>query len=93
MNVEKKEQKKKSILRKKQTKEKEDKQMGTIRSYCFTTSEFWDCECKEDYIHPASQTYCIHCRAHRDDMPDSRVDEVEALLGIRIPWKVIIIKE
>lgn len=42
-----------------------------------TTPIFWDCECYEDYIHPASEAECFACMATRDESPDSRVDEIQ----------------
>lgn len=41
-----------------------------------TTPLFWDCECENNYIHPASDESCILCGAIREEQPDSRVDEV-----------------
>lgn len=41
-----------------------------------TTPDFWDCECKDDYIHPHSEKKCPKCKARREDQPDSRVNEV-----------------
>jgi hypothetical protein len=41
-----------------------------------TTPLFWDCECMEAYIHPASQETCLACGAGRDEQPDARVEEV-----------------
>ena len=38
---------------------------------------YWDCECGEYYIHPNAQESCPVCGAHRDEMPDSRQDEVD----------------
>jgi rubrerythrin len=46
-----------------------------------TTPDFWDCECEEDFIHPSSDEACPVCGAHRDEQPDSRVNEVSAMLG------------
>jgi hypothetical protein len=40
------------------------------------TPLFWDCECVDDYIHPASQEVCLACNTTRDEQPDSRVEEV-----------------
>ncbi len=43
---------------------------------------YWDCECKENYIHKKSEeTHCIKCGAYANDQPDSRENEVMALLG------------
>lgn len=47
-----------------------------------TNPNFWDCECEENYIHPAThgaRTKCKKCGALEKDMPDSRVDEVKFL--------------
>jgi len=51
-----------------------------------TTEEFWDCECVGnviDFIHPKAQTMCTECGQHQDDMPDSRIDEVEKIYGVK----------
>jgi ABC-type microcin C transport system duplicated ATPase subunit YejF len=40
------------------------------------TSEYWDCECEESYIHPRIQKVCVFCGVYASDQPDSRVDEV-----------------
>lgn len=42
------------------------------------TSLFWDCECKDNYIHRVTDNVCIRCGAVRDEQPDSRVNEVLA---------------
>mgnify|MGYP001157969254 CR=1 FL=1 len=41
-----------------------------------TTDEYWDCECEHNYIHPAAHTWCHKCKAHKEEMPSSRVEEV-----------------
>ena len=46
------------------------------RDTFYTTSLFWDCECEEDYIHPAFQGECVLCKTQREDQPSARVDEV-----------------
>ena len=40
------------------------------------TSLFWDCECDQNFMRPASEASCSRCRARRDEQPDSRLDEV-----------------
>ena len=42
----------------------------------FTTPLFWDCNCEEEYIHPATQEVCLACNTHREDGPDARVNEI-----------------
>ena len=45
-----------------------------------TTEDYWDCECvgiPQEYIHPKSQLLCTECGQLQEDMPDSRVEEVE----------------
>ena len=42
----------------------------------YTTPLFWDCNCEEEYIHPATQEVCLACNTHREDGPDARVDEI-----------------
>lgn len=45
-----------------------------------TTERFWDCECEVNYIHPKSVLVCPRCKARRDERPDSRMNEVFALM-------------
>ncbi len=40
------------------------------------TPLFWDCECADDYIHPASVAICYRCHSAREESPDARVPEV-----------------
>ena len=44
-----------------------------------TTLQYWDCQCEHHYIHPANITVCSVCKSEREDGPDSRVTEVQAL--------------
>jgi hypothetical protein len=41
-----------------------------------TTSEYWDCGCDDDYIHPANHFRCPICGVSREEQPDSKVEEV-----------------
>jgi hypothetical protein len=41
-----------------------------------TTPLFWDCECKENYIHNCNDAVCNNCGCKRDDSPDSRPNEI-----------------
>ena len=40
------------------------------------SSDYWDCQCDEKYIHPNSSDKCSRCGAERDEMPDSHQNEV-----------------
>ncbi len=44
-------------------------------------SSYWDCECKAEYIHPKAHIKCMGCGVLRDDQPDSRANEVRAMLA------------
>lgn len=46
-----------------------------------TTPDFWDCECEENFIHPVYEESCPKCGHSREEQPDSRVNEVSAMLG------------
>ena len=48
---------------------------------CLTTSEYWDCECIEEYIHHKDEPPCLRCGMSREDSPDSHLREVKELLG------------
>lgn len=48
-----------------------------------TDPKYWDCECERDYIKPKSQKTCPQCRREREEQPDSRVDEVAAMLELK----------
>jgi hypothetical protein len=53
---------------------------GEINPF-YTTSDFWDCECKEGrYIHAKYVAICHKCGAKREDSPDSRMEEIDAAL-------------
>jgi hypothetical protein len=50
-----------------------------------TTLYFWDCACKENYVHPKTVTVCRRCGARAETQPDSRITEVLKMLlgGVR----------
>jgi len=50
------------------------------------TSEYWDCECEKNYIHPLSEKKCYICDVLQSDQPFSRVNEVIAM-GLPIKSK------
>ena len=39
-------------------------------------ANYWDCECKKDYIKPKKVTKCNKCNAIQEEQPDSRQDEI-----------------
>lgn len=41
-----------------------------------TTPLFWDCDCKNNYIHSKQIRVCPICGAHEDERPDSIISEV-----------------
>ncbi len=41
-----------------------------------TTEKYWDCECKDNFIHPKIQNQCGICGALAEEQPDSRINEV-----------------
>ena len=45
-----------------------------------TTKSHWDCECEANYIHTKVDKFCRICYVRSDEQPDSRVEEVMALL-------------
>ena len=40
------------------------------------TDEYWDCECKKNFIHPFSDDSCTVCKVEREEQPNSRIAEV-----------------
>ena len=43
-----------------------------------TDKRYWDCECREHYIHKKEdRKVCPICYCREEDMPDSRVDEID----------------
>jgi len=49
-----------------------------------TNDDYWDCECKEEYIHARSKgNYCPRCGRFEQEQPDSRENE----LGMYRPEK------
>ena len=55
------------------------------------TPDFWDCECKHDFIHPKTQESCPECGVFQDDRPDSHYLQVRAQfdrkLGLKNPYE------
>lgn len=45
-----------------------------------TTTTYWDCKCRKNYIHHKTLNRCSLCDATRLESPDSRVDEVRKYL-------------
>ena len=45
-----------------------------------TTLYFWDCACKENYVHPKTVTVCRRCGAKAATQPDSRITQVVKML-------------
>ncbi len=48
-----------------------------------TTPEYWDCECQDNYVHPKTKKKCLRCGFTSDEMPDSRLIEVQ-MLGFEV---------
>jgi len=46
-----------------------------------TNERFWDCECKDNHIHPKDEPTCSMCGKHQDEMPDSHTVEVDKFLA------------
>jgi Zn finger protein HypA/HybF involved in hydrogenase expression len=44
-----------------------------------TNPNFWDCECKENYIKQKRQVYCGGCNTARAGQPDTRQIEIDSL--------------
>lgn len=44
-----------------------------------TDPNFWDCECRKNYIQPKGREVCEACGFHRADAPDARANEVASL--------------
>ena len=64
---------------KKDTEKDTKKDTKNIRTIDIeTTEKYWDCECKDNYIHPKSQIACLKCNTVAGEQPDSRVDDVLA---------------
>lgn len=43
--------------------------------------DFWDCECKENYIKHISIKYCSKCNSFQSDQPNSRQNEVKLYIS------------
>jgi len=55
-----------------------------------TDDNFWDCECRADFIHPKSQKTCGKCGAREKNQPDSRVNEIAIILGRALPKEILL---
>lgn len=44
----------------------------------YTDARYWDCECRNNYIHlKDARIQCPRCKSTEDECPDSRVNEVK----------------
>tara|TARA_R100001594_G_scaffold6506_1_gene18406 strand:- start:6937 stop:7380 length:444 start_codon:yes stop_codon:yes gene_type:complete len=51
-----------------------------------TSDHYWDCECDENHIHYKGDIlHCDKCDRHENDMPDSRLIEVQDMLTSTCP--------
>ncbi len=39
--------------------------------------DYWDCECKNNYIYPITQQYCCICDSLQEERPSSIESEVQ----------------
>ena len=53
--------------------------------YFITTSMYWDCECRENYIKRLDQLMCENCGQFQEDAPSSRINELRHH-GFHIDW-------
>lgn len=42
--------------------------------------DYWDCECKNNFIHPISHQRCNVCGSEQEESPSSRENEVHLFL-------------
>ena len=48
------------------------------RGGLMTDPKYWDCACKDNYIHRKSERLqCTYCGATEDEMPDARTEEIK----------------
>lgn len=40
------------------------------------TTNYWDCECDDNYIHSTNEERCLKCDTLKEDGPDSHAFEV-----------------
>lgn len=43
--------------------------------------DYWDCECRHNFIHSITQQQCEVCSSEQEDCPSSREEEVNIFLG------------
>ncbi len=48
------------------------------------TPDYWDCECRNNYIHKKQEITCWICTTFSENQPDSRVDEVKQLKTLTV---------
>lgn len=68
----------------------DDDQANAAKAYedwlARTTPDYWDCECKQRYIHPKTESRCAVCEAIEEHQPDSIIREV---LQARLELKIV----
>ena len=70
--------------------------MEAVNEVIVFNEDYWDCECKTDYIRPKqsigadpTKFKCDRCGAREDQQPDSRADEVVRALAEFERWPSI----
>jgi hypothetical protein len=43
---------------------------------CDTTPNYWECDCKDKYIHTQGSRYCHDCCSRESDSADARISDV-----------------
>jgi len=52
---------------------------GKDYSFC-TTTDFWECQCQENFIHPIFKRRCPKCKAWAEESPNARVEDILRLM-------------
>lgn len=59
--------------------------MKTLIHPTTTHDNYWDCNCKDNYIHSKNHSVCPVCGADQEEAPDSIVEEIaETFIGKKV---------
>jgi hypothetical protein len=53
-----------------------EKMLADMDQNCDTTYHYWECDCKDKYIHSKTKDKCEACGCTADDSSDARISDV-----------------
>lgn len=53
-----------------------EEMLANMDNTCVTTPNYWECDCKDNYLNSSQTGYCHECQSDSDKCPDARISDV-----------------